>query len=996
MTAQFQYTTLAHQTAAVQAIADVFADVRFCPPANVHANPTLPVSEVADTIKANIKALRERLHISNGPVQVPVTATPALNLDVLMETGTGKTFTFIETMHRLHRDHRVCKFIVLVPSNAIRQGTIKSLQTTADFFAKQYGKRINVFNYSAKTVGGFIHAAAAGSAGMSVMVATYQSFAGESKVINKRGVESNLFGHAKSFMEALAVIRPVIIIDEPHRFEGAVVQEYLPRFNPLLTIRFGATFRGKNDDEKYKNLIYTLDSLEAFRQRLVKGIVVDTVGSGSDAAQSLRYLECTGTAKERRAKVEFHTALGKLATVELAAKDNLGDKAALVFLDGHVVEKITTKEVLFTNGFALPLGEPTAYGMLAEQTQGVIIERAVANHFEREEDLFKRGIKSLSLFFIDAVAKYMPDAKAGGAKVAVIRQAFEQHYRTHLALALAKPDLHPPYRAYLERSAADIGKVHKGYFARSHSEKGEEEAIKLILQEKEKLLSFDTDLRFIFSMWALQEGWDNPNVFTLCKLAPSNSQITKLQQIGRGLRLAVNQSLERVPLDDAEFDHINELTVVVPASEGDFVAAIQSEIAAHSVRKVARVFDDKAMVANGIAPSSRVALRMLDALADIKVLAVDEVSDQATLLIDRSTYQAMRPQIVETMHGIKGLEPIHATAMLAYLDAYYEGYGAVKRKQDQSKPTLTINAAHYAKFKALWQALNREAVLRYELDTPMLVDSMLASLERNFSVLPLTINVTRTEQVHEVHSAQSTQTSYAVKSHKVYTLGEFVTELSNATRLSRHTVAAVLTRLSPEKFAQIQHNEGRALVLLRDLMNRCVYELLVHKVTYQLRETRVKTALTDTTGALLATIPAALCGHETHDIGNDKVHGRSLYAERFMPVDSEPERNTVDESHHTRIAVFAKLPKLDIPTPAGKYNPDFGYVLMQDDMARALYLVVETKGYATEDDIATKERMKIDAARQFFKALKDDGLPVTFKTKLNGDALNSIISQITS
>jgi type III restriction enzyme len=439
MTAQFQYTTLAHQTAAVQAIADVLTDVRFVPPINVHANPTLPVSESASTIQANIEAIRTRNRVSAGPVVVPVTATPALNLDVLMETGTGKTFTFIETMHRLHRDHRLCKFIVLVPSNPIRQGTLKSLQTTADFFAKQYDKRINVFNYSAKTVAGFIHAAAAGSAGISVMVATYQSFAGDSKLINKRGVEANLFGQAKSFMEALAVIRPVLIIDEPHRFEGAQTQEYLARFNPLMTIRFGATYKGKNDAEKYKNLIYTLDSLEAFRQRLVKGIVVDTVGAIGlgESAQALCYLSSHGTAKERMALVQYHTAAGKTATVELQAKDNLGDKTGMVFLDGHVVEKITTKEVEFTNGFALPLGDPTAYGMLAEQTQGLIIERAIANHFEREEELFKRGIKSLSLFFIDAVAKYMPNGK----RPAVIREAFEAHYRTHLIRTLAKPGL---------------------------------------------------------------------------------------------------------------------------------------------------------------------------------------------------------------------------------------------------------------------------------------------------------------------------------------------------------------------------------------------------------------------------------------------------------------------------------------------------------------------------------------------------------------------------
>lgn len=991
MTAQFQYTTLAHQTAAVQSLADVFTDVRFLPPVNVQSNPTMLPGEAAAALKENITAIRLRNNVTAGDVQVPVTTTPPLGLDVLMETGTGKTFTFIETIHRLHRDKKLSKFIVLVPSNAIRQGTLKSFQSTAAFFAKQYDQHINVYNYSAKTVGGFIHAA---NAGISVLVATYQSFAGDGKVINQRGVEANLFGHAKSYMEALAVIRPVLIIDEPHRFEGKQTQEYLAKFNPLLTIRFGATFKAKDKAEsdalKYKNLVYTLDSLEAFRQRLVKGIVVDTVGSGTDSTQAMTYLSTHGTAKERCALVQYHTSTGPVGTVELKAKDNLGERTGLAFLDGHVVENITLKEVLFTNGFALPLGEPTTYGMLAEQTQSLIVECAIANHFEREEDLFKRGIKSLSLFFIDAVAKYMPE----GQKPAVLRDSFEFHYRTHLTKALAKPDLHPPYRDYLERSAADIGKVHKGYFARSHSEKGEEEAIKLILQEKEKLLSFETDLRFIFSMWALQEGWDNPNVFTLCKLAPSNSKITKLQQIGRGLRLAVNQQLERVQADDPAFDDVNQLIVVVPASEGDFVGAIQSEIAAHSVRQVARVINQESLAVSGISMNPFVTVALFQALVQCGAGAIDMVTGTLALQPDATTFKRQRAAIEGVLATVAGLGADNARAMLAYLDAYYDGYGQVKAKQDKPKPNLHVNPAQFAKFKEMWERLNQDAVLHYELDTPALVHNIVQRLGSDFQVRPLTIQVTRTDNVQSLHNAQSTQSSYEVKSHTVFTLAGFVRELSNATKLSYHTVTQSLARMPPDKFAQIRHNEGRALSALRDLMLGCLYELLIHKVSYELRETKVKTALTDNTGALLQTISVALCGVEQHTVNNPEVRARSLYQDDFMPVDSQIERDTVDESHGQRIAVFAKLPKVDIPTPAGKYNPDFGYAVLQGNDAQALYLVVETKGYDNYGDIPTKERWKIESAKRFFEALRQQGTPVEFHTKLNRDSLAQIIHQI--
>ena len=306
MAAQFQYDRLAHQSQAVQNIAEVFADlysdVRFPTPLNMQANPVFSPKETQKTLQANIE------HIHAGSVEVASTATPTLRLDVLMETGTGKTFTFIETIHKLHQKYGLAKFIVLVPSNAIRQGTLKSLQTTAAFFSREYdGQKVNVFNYSSRTVPGFINAA---NTGISVLVATYQSFAGDSKVINKRAVEANLFGQAKSFMEALAAIRPVLIIDEPHRFEGKVVQEFLPKFDPLLTIRFGATFKGD-----YKNLIYTLDSLDAFRQRLVKGITVDTVGSGADTAQVLCFNSVSGTAKERTAHVSYQSLSGNNATV---------------------------------------------------------------------------------------------------------------------------------------------------------------------------------------------------------------------------------------------------------------------------------------------------------------------------------------------------------------------------------------------------------------------------------------------------------------------------------------------------------------------------------------------------------------------------------------------------------------------------------------------------------------------------------------------------------
>lgn len=990
--AQFQYTRLAYQAQAVDSIEQVLHDVRFIAPDNAYANPVFRPQEAYDQIRSNIQAVRAASQITAGKVAVASTATPSLSLDVLMETGTGKTFTFIETIHRLRQKFKLSKFIILVPSNAIRQGTIRSLQTTADFFAREYNnQKINIFNYSDKTVGGFIHAA---NAGISVMVATYQAFAGDSKLINKRGVEANLFGQARSYMQALAQLRPVLIIDEPHRFEGKVVQEFLPRFDPVLTLRFGATFK----DNNFTNLVYTLDSLQAFRQRLVKGITVDTVGTGADMAQTLTLHEVSGSAKERSARLAYTAANGKAASATLYAKDNLGEITGLSYLDGHVVEKITKTELLFTNGFSLPLGEATGCGMLADEVQSLLIRRTIANHFEREEQLFLRGIKAISLFFIDAVHKYLPD----GSRPAVLRALFEQHYRAELAQVLARPNLDAGYRAYLERTAANVGQVHQGYFARSHSEKGQEEAIALILRDKEKLLSFDTDLRFIFSMWALQEGWDNPNVFTLCKLAPSDSKITKLQQIGRGLRLAVNQQLERVQANDAAFDAINDLTVVVPASEGDFVRAIQNDISAHSVQRVARDLSHDALAANGIITGSNpfMSTALLQALAAEGIAVLDMAAGTATLAQDKAPYQAQREALAQrVLTKVPGMQPAQARQLIHYLDAYYDGMGHIKAKADRQPARLHVRPGHFAQFQQLWQNLNRDAVLRYEVENTALTQAVLAAIATDFDVKSLAISITRTTDVQLLPQARSEQADYQLLSQPVFTLMGFVRELANQTRLSLHTIADIVRQMPADKFAQIRLNENRALRTLRDIILRCLHAHIVNTVRYELREIRpTTTALTDAHGALLAEVAAALCGAEVHTIANSAVQERSLYQEPWMPVDSQIERDTVDASNHQRVTVFAKLPKINIPTPVGHYNPDFGYVLHAgqpgQERAQALYLVVETKGYDSMMDIPAKERWKIDSAKRFFAALRERGVPVQFQTRINHETLAQLIGEI--
>ncbi|MDP3837818.1 MAG: DEAD/DEAH box helicase family protein [Methylococcales bacterium] len=980
MRKQFQYTRLAYQATAVKSIADVFADVRFYPAHRSEMNPVFKLDESINTLEANITRVRDNNKVTTGEL---VINTSALNLDVLMETGTGKTFTFIETLYKLHQDYGLAKFIILVPSNPIRQGTLKSLESTAAFFAKAYNnQKISVFNYSPRTVNGFIHNA---NAGISVLVATYQSFNKDKNTINNRGIEASLFSRAKSYMEALAAIRPVLIIDEPHRFEGAKTVEYLAKFNPLFTVRFGATF--KSD---YKNLIYTLDSVDAFNQRLVKSITVDTVGDAQTDA-TLCYTTMTGKAGARSAHIAYQKLDGKAASVTVKVKDNVGEKTGIHCLNGYIVENITGKEVLFSNDFALSLGEASSYGLLADDMQRLIIENSIRSHFAREAFLFKRGIKALSLFFIDSVAKYMQE----GSKPALVRDWFETIYQAELAAVLAKPDLDVDYRTYLERTVNNIDAVHKGYFARSHSEKSEEEAIKLILEEKEKLLSFDTDLRFIFSMWALQEGWDNPNIFTLCKLAPSTSKITKLQQIGRGLRLAVNQSLERITTENPDFDSVNELVVIVPATEGDFVGAIQNEIAEQGVRKTPRVFDDAVLVAFGVAQNARIANRVLDALESLGVIGLDDVTG-AVITIEQADFAARKAEIHNAVAKVQGAD---ADRMLDYLGGCF-GVSRVSSRSDKpATEKLTINPSQYAKFKTLWENLNREAVLSYQLDTPTLIENVVTKINEQLEVKPLTLSITTTRHVENTDKTRSSQAVYDATPHSLYSLGEFVRDLANSTKLSYATVAEIIQRMASDKFALIACNENRALAVLKDICLSSIYELIINKiyykedeigVKYKVGEIKVKTSLTDNTGALLDDIHLTQCGKEKYVIREPTVRHNSLFNEDYLSVDSEIEKNTVEESNIDTITVFSKLPKINIPTPRGNYNPDFGYVVKQGDN-QYLYLVVETKGYDSHDDVGSPEKLKIESAKQFFKALQNNGVNVRYETKLNNDSLAGII-----
>ena len=975
---KIKFDRLDYQELAVNSISDVFKNIAFKPNDNKKSNPSFDLQASKSILVNNITKVREINKVDIGDISIK----DELVIDTLMETGTGKTFTFLESIYRLNRDYGLCKFIILVPSNPIRQGTIKNINITKEFFTKEYGKQISVYNYSEKTVLNYINAS---SQNISVLVSTYQSFNKATNSINKNKIEQTLIGRSRSYMQAIGHLRPVIIIDEPHRFEGKQTAKYLKEFNALFTLRFGATFKG----DEYKNLIYTLDSVDAFSRGLVKAITVDTVGNENVDNHTIGLKDVKGASqKEYIAKIEYKDINSKPKLTELKHGENLGEKVGIEYLTSYVVEKITKSEVIFTNGISILLGESESYGVLLDEMQKVIVDTAIKNHFEREEELFKLNIKSLCLFFIDRVDKYLTEDGING-KLALL---FETLYLKNLEQILKKDNLDEDYKKYLLKTKDSVKEVHSGYFAKSKKEGDEAEAIELILNKKEELLSFDSDLRFIFSQWALQEGWDNPNVMTLCKLAPSNSKISKLQQIGRGLRLAVNQDGKRITKDDSNFDFVNELFVVIPSTEENFVTSIQKEISENSIKQVSKLFNEDIMVENHIASTSRAATKLLDKLDEIGFISIDD-NDMSEIIISKEDYST-RSKELESL-DIKGCDN---SKLKEYFDSFFKTTNRIKakdRSDKKEKGKIKIHQENFQKFKTLWDNLNYDAVVKYDINSEVLIEKARDKINENFTISGQDIIVKRDKNIEDKNKHDSEKETIHVETHSIFTLYEFVKAVSNSTKLSMQTVAKILHGIKKEKFDLIYQNENLALKKIEEQLVSSIYEVIINKISYDLKEIKTcNTSLTDKNGNLKEFIPEGSLGTETYKIKSKNIRELSIYDEDFMEVDSNIEKLTIDESSDKRITVFGKLPKVNIPTAHGRhYNPDFGYVIESKE-GKELYFVVESKGYDKFDDISTKEKLQIKSAEAFFKKLREMGVNVEYQTKLNSPDLSQLISDI--
>ncbi len=965
---KIKFKRLDYQEKCLNQILGVFKGIYLREPENDAqriSNPVFEIGAIKDLLLENIENLRSEQKITQKSVGID----KSLNCDILMETGTGKTFCFLECVYALHKNYHLSKFIVLVPSNAIKLGVLKSVEITREFFKSEYSTHLESY----EDIRSFILAS---NHKCCVLVMTFSAFNKEGNVINKSCLENtNLFNGAKSYMQALASIHPIVIMDEPHRFLGDKTKKYLEQLNALITLRFGATFK---DD--YKNLIYALDSKKAFDCALVKSISVASVGESNEY-----FLELKGVVKiqnDYEAMINYTNLENKTQSVKVKKHDNLGALTQIGTLEDYIVENITKNEIRFLNGFNLLLDQKEPFSHLLEGEQEVMLKEAIKSHFEREEGLFKKGIKALCMVFISGVNSYLSENEKP-AKLALL---FEKLYQQKLEEVLKKEDLDENYRAYLERTKDAIYKVHGGYFAKSKKESDEAQVIALILKEKEKLLSFESDLRFIFSQWALQEGWDNPNVMTICKLAPSHSNITKLQQIGRGLRLAVNDKGERITKEHADFDFVNELVVIVPQVEGDFVGAIQQEISEHSLIK--QTFSAEELEKSGVVKKGYygVLLETLESLG----FGEKTGDENFKLTLNQNEFLKKEPELEK----LKDEKYLDFEKLKDFLKDRLIGNSRVRNKNERKSEKIKINKENFKKFETLWESLNHQARIAYAIDSESLIDEIVKNIDSSFNVKSKIVSVTTHKKVETMGNNAKTEI-FEQKSACVWSLHEFISALSNKVKLSFKSVAKVLENIDENKFDLIKKNEQESLRRLEELFLEIIYQNIRDRISYQMRETTIENrkndAFYDEKGKIREFLDGSLVG-DKYEIKNSSAQEKCLY-ENFMQVESEIEKDTIEESNDTKIIVFGKLPRVKIPIGLNQtYSPDFGYVVENND--KKVLLVVETKGVENESELREEEKRKISTAKKFFEALKKQGVNIEYKTKIKKDQLSALINEV--
>lgn len=907
------------------------------------------------------------------------------NLTIEMETGVGKTYTYIKTMYELNRAYGWSKFIVVVPSIAIREGVYKSFQVTQEHFAEEYGKKIRFFIYNSTQLTEIDRFASDNS--INVMIINSQAFNARGKDARRIYMKLEDFRYRRP-IDIIAKTNPIMIIDEPQSVEGKQTKENLKQFNPLMTLRYSATHKS---DSIY-NMIYRLDAMEAYNKRLVKKIAVKGITeSGSTATESYIYLESINLSKAApTATIQFDfkgaTSIRKI-TRTVSEGYNLYDNSGQMeeYKEGFVVCRIDGRDdsVEFINGIKLYAGD--VIGKVSEdQLRRIQIRETILSHIGRERELFYKGIKVLSLFFIDEVAKYKQYDAAGQPMNGSYADMFEEEYRDvveHLQIGMGEDE----YIKYLSEIPAE--KTHAGYFSidkkgklidSKANEKRENtkekmsndvDAYDLIMKNKELLLDRNpkkSPVRFIFSHSALREGWDNPNVFQICTLKQSSSDVRKRQEVGRGLRLCVNQDGERMDTNvlGADVHNVNVLTVIASESYDSFARGLQNEIAEAVADRPKAVTAE--LFIGKVIKDDKGNEQVIDGDTGRAIyfdLIVNGYIDKKGVLTDKYYEDKANGEL-------KVAEEVadSSASVIEIIDSIYDSRSVGIEDARKNNVELEVDEDKLAmpEFKALWNKINSKSVYVVDFDTDELIRKSINSLDKKLIVSKIYFKV-ETGSMEQIKSKEELTSGVSFVKEESSSCGNVIAASSNVkydligklvdeTGLTRKAVIQILQGIQPATFNQFKNNPEEFIIKVASLINDEKATAIIEHITYDVLDDKYGTdVFTDPTikgrlGVNAMKAKKHLYDHIVYDSSNEQAFATEL-------------------DTNTNVAVYVKLPDgFYISTPVGHYNPDWA-IAFYEGTVKHIYFVAETKGSMNSMQLRLIEESKIHCAREHFKAI---------------------------
>lgn len=910
------------------------------------------------------------------------------SLDIEMETGTGKTYVYIKTMFELNKRYGWSKFIVVVPSIAIREGVKKTFEITSDHFMEYYGKKARFFVYNSANLNQLDNFSQ--SSGINVMIINTQAFAaslkegGRSKESRIIYSERDEFGSRRP-IDVIAANRPIIILDEPQKMGGEVTQKALKNFKPLFSLNYSATHA------KQHNLVYVLDALDAFNKRLVKKIEVKGFQvknfRGTDSYLFLEQIVLSAK-NPPMARIELEIGYNKSINRE-TRNCNVGDDLYYISKEmeqykGYTVSEINpiSGTVTFTNGEVIKCGDIN--GDVSEQDMRRIqIRETILSHFEKEEKLFNKGIKTLSLFFIDEVSKYRQYDQEGNEVLGEYGKIFEEEYLNILNQYITIFD--NPYQKYLKSTGSDVSTVHKGYFSidkktghsiNSSLKRGSEfsddiSAYDLILKNKERLLSFEEPTRFIFSHSALREGWDNPNVFQICTLKHSDSNTAKRQEVGRGLRLCVNQSGNRMDVQSCgdRVHDINLLTVIASESYKTFVDDLQKDTKAvlydRPTVATSEYFKGKYLNVNG----QPVLIDDTTANAIEFYLIQNGYVDMKRKVTDKYRNDVANGTIVPLPEELQPMaDGIHKLIQAVYDDSVLNDMFVDGHESKIKENPLNENFAK-KEFQELWRQINHKYAYTVDFKSEELIKNSIKEINERLFVSELQYTTTIGRQKDEMNEYELERgTTFSNEKTRTQTLKhamsnqikyDLIGKIAEGTVLTRRTVVSILKGIDLDKLYMFKNNPEEFILKVIRLIKEQKATMIVEHISYNHTEGEYDSSIFTAEKSTQSFEKAFLAKKAIQNyVFTDGLAEKSVERKFAEDLDSAEE-----------VCVYAKLPRtFYIPTPVGDYSPDWA-IAFYEGTVKHIFFIAETKGTMDSLNLRPIEQAKISCAKKLFNEM---------------------------